>query len=367
MSSIKEIYSPILWERDFKFYHKGEKKATMRKKIIFTMFLLAVLMISSLCAQAAEKSMAEVEKDFTTLPMAARYHTGPLFWLHGTESKARLEEELNAVLESGMGSFIAESRPHKDWLGEGWFKDLATCLDFAKAHAMHMYIYDERWWPSGEVGGKVPQQWGSKVLVAQSTAIAGGKRVELEGYGENLVAVIAGRKNKDGIDPDSLIDLTGNVQNGKLVWDAPQGRWSVMKFAWVYGPKKVNSILVDGASKDAVDWYLKTVYQPHFDHFAQDFGKTIRGYFYDEPETHGDWGTEVIPMLKSRGVDWKKALVAWKFKLAGEDQVAAQYQYQDAKAEAWGKTLVWRDRGLVPRAWSDLHRAFPRTRLGVSG
>ena len=47
----------------------------------------------------------------------------------------------------------------------------------------------------------------------------------------------------------------------------------------------------------------------------------------------------MIPLLKSRGVDWKQALVAWKFKLSGEDQIAEKYQYQDARAEAWGKTM----------------------------
>ncbi|MFQ5808179.1 MAG: glycosyl hydrolase, partial [Armatimonadota bacterium] len=77
----------------------------------------------------------------------------------------------------------------------------------------------------------------------------------------------------------------------------------------------------------------------HYDRFKEDFGKTIVGYFYDEPETFGDWGTEVIPLLKARGVDWKKALTAWKFRLAGEEQAAARYQYQDALAEAWGRTL----------------------------
>jgi len=111
-----------------------------------------------------------------------------------------------------------------------------------------------------------------------------------------------------------------------------------MTFTWTYDTRK--ALLVDGASKDAVDWYIKTVYQPHYDHFPNDFGKTIVGYFYDEPETYGDWGTEVIPMLKSRGVDWKKAMVAWKFALADADeQTAAKYQYQDAFAETWGKTL----------------------------
>jgi len=114
----------------------------------------------------------------------------------------------------------------------------------------------------------------------------------------------------------------------------------------------MGDILVDGASREAVDWYLRTVYEAHAEHFGAELGRTIVGFFYDEPETHGDWGTEVIPLLRERGVDWKAALVAWKLQLAGEEHVAARYQYQDALAEAWGRTLYggierWcRERGL---------------------
>ena len=311
----------------------------MNKKRMAGATILAGLLALAANAATAEKSIGEIEKEFTTLPIEARYYTGPLFWLHGDESKAQLEGELQKVFEGGNGSFTAESRPHSDWLGEGWYRDLAICLEFAKQHAMKMWIFDEKWWPSGEVGGKVPQEYGSKVLAAESTGVEGPKQIELGGYDQRLVAVVAGREKEGGVDSASLVDLTGNVRGGKLLWDAPEGRWQIMTFTWEYGKKKAGHVLVDGASKEAVDWYLKTVYQPHFDRFKDDFGQTIQGFFYDEPETHGDWGTEVIPMLKSRGVDWKKALVAWKFRLAGEDQVAAKYQYQDAKAEAWGKTM----------------------------
>ncbi len=98
-------------------------------------------------------------------------------------------------------------------------------------------------------------------------------------------------------------------------------------------------LIVDGASQDCVDWFIKTVYQPHYDRFKDDFGKTIVGFFYDEPETQGDWGTELNATLAERGVDWKKALVAWKFRLAGDEQIAARYQYIDAFAETWGRTM----------------------------
>jgi len=309
------------------------------KAVCFIPIAVALLGISAAQSEGKAKNLSELEREFRALPVETRYLFGPLFWLHGDESRERLELELEKVLEGGNGCFTAESRPHNDWLGQGWFRDLGICLDFARRHNVKMWIFDERWWPSGEVGGRVPQKYASKVLRGDAVSVQGPSRVELSGFNEQLVAVIAGIDTGDGIDGESLIDLTEEVRDGKLVWDAPRGNWSVMKFFWTYAEKRRGNYLVDGASKDAVEWYIETVYQPHYERFKEDFGDTIQGFFYDEPETWGDWGTEVIPMLKSRGVDWKKALVAWKFELAGEEQVAARYEYQDAKAEAWGRTL----------------------------
>jgi hypothetical protein len=156
------------------------------------------------------------------------------------------------------------------------------------------------------------------------------------------VAAVAGRVTADGkIDGESLVDLAPFVRDGRLAWQVPAGRWRVMKFTHVQAPplEQNKQVSVDGASKDCVDWYIQTVYQPHFDHFGADFGKTILGFFYDEPETAGDWGTELGAVLAEWKVDWKKAYVAYKFELAGEEQVAAKYQYLEAFADAWGRTM----------------------------
>jgi hypothetical protein len=315
----------------------------MSKQVLLKLFC-AILLVWAICPSlplpAAEAdNWGEVEKQFKELPMEARELTGPLYWLHGDESKELLEKELDTVADGGNGSFTAESRPHSDWLGEGWYRDLDICLQKAKKLGLKMWIFDEKWWPSGEVGGKVPPQYGCKKIEGKGVPVEGPRAFSAPGYGgKQTVAVLAGRETGDGqIDGASLVDLTGKIQDGVLKWDVPAGKWQILNFTWNYTGG--SRILVDGASRDAVDWYIRTVYQPHYDRFKADFGKTIVGYFYDEPETPSDWGTEVIPLLKERGVDWKKALVAWKFKLAGEDQIAARYQYQDALAEAWGRTL----------------------------
>jgi len=288
-------------------------------------------------AQVGEADLAVLERQFVEMPMEARRLTGPLFWLHGTESRERLEMYIEKVVEGHNGTFTAESRPHNDWLGPRWYEDLAICLEAAKKHDLTMWIFDERWWPSGEVGGKVPPEFGAKTMEAAAIAVEGPKAFTAVGFGgPQVIAAVAGKEIEGGLDGASLVDLSGRIKDGTLTWNVPAGKWKVMKFTWKYsGGRRI----VDGASKDAVDWYIRTVYQPHYDHFKDDFGKTIKGYFYDEPETPGDWGTEVLPMLKERGVDWKKALVAWKFQLAGDEQAAARYQYQDAFAEAWGRTL----------------------------
>jgi len=318
--------------------------------------VLAIAVCALPCAAADESNWSALEKQFREMPMEARRLTGPLFWLHGddNETKERLEMYLGKVAEGHNGSFCAESRPHSDWLGPRWYQDLDICLQRAKQLDLKMWIFDERWWPSQMVGGRVPPKYAAKQLEATSVVVEGPVNISEAGFDRNFVAAIAGRLSDDGVDPDSLVDLKPFIKDGKLTWDAPRGKWQVMKFTWGPGPmaRQNRGRIVDGASQDCVDWFLQTVYQPHYERFKDDFGKTIVGFFYDEPETQGDWGTELSKVFAERGGDEKKALVAWKFKLAGDEQIAARYAYIDALGEAWGRTmygstLKWcEDRGV---------------------
>ena len=326
----------------------------MRHSKVFLAAWLCILAATAQATSPPAPDLAALEKQFVEMPMEARRLTGPLFWLHGTESRERLQMYLEKVAESHNGTFTAESRPHNDWLGPRWFEDLAICLEAAKKHNLTMWIFDEKWWPSQMLGGKVPPEYGTKVLVADATSIEGPKAYAADGFGgPRFIGAVAAKEVEGGaIDGESLVDLAPNIKGGTLTWSvparqgdavaSPAGKWRVMKFTWEFkGAKGMQKrwISVDGASRDCVEWFLKTVYQPHYDRFKDDFGKTIKGYFYDEPETQGDWGREVMTILAERKIDWKKPFVAWKFRLAGDEQAAAKYQYQDAFAEAWGRTM----------------------------
>lgn len=319
--------------------------------------------VLTLCGPVVASS--KLERDFRDVPASSRQLIGPLLWIHGDESKARIEEMVQKVAEGGNGTFTVESRPHKDWIGPGWWRDLKICAAAARKHGLTMWIFDEEFFPSGLVGGRVPEAYRNKLMVASEAAVAGNTQYSGAGYGTNLIAVIAGRVTPDGVDSDSLADLTSLVRGDTLTWTAPAGEWKVMRFAW-----RVEPGLIDGASKYCVDWYIRTVYQPHYDHLKADFGSTIKGFFFDEPMFDGDWGTEVIPTLQGMGVDWMKAVVAYKFSLAGPDQAIYRYQYHDAYAEALGRTLYgalqsWcRERGValtghfIEHSWQSLSMRY---------
>ncbi len=307
--------------------------------------IVAYLVLSfSSGAFAAEPSISAVEKEFRELPMEARRLTGPLFWMHGDETRAQLEGELQKVLEGGNGVFTTEPRPHNDWLGEGWYRDLDICLEFARKNTLKMIIYDDWWWPSQMMGGRVPPQYGSKRLEAAAVSVEGPQSLRESGYGDtNLVAVVAGRVAEgEAVEGKSLVNLTASVRDGALAWEVPAGTWKIMKFTWQFNGNRGGQqryISVDGASPDCVEWFVKTVYQPHYDRFGKDFGKTIVGYFYDEPETQGDWGSDVPKLIAERKLDLATLLVSYKFKLAGEEQVAAFQTYLNMFAESWGRTM----------------------------
>ncbi len=296
-------------------------------------------------ARSGKSDIAALEQQFRELRPEARRLTGPLFWLHGDESRQRLEMYVGKVAEGGNGCFTTESRPHNDWLGQGWWRDLSICLNAAKQHNLQLWIFDEKWWPSQAVAGKVPPRYAAKRLEAATVEVEGPRAFEAGGHeGERYIATVAGQVNASGkIEGSTLINLAPQISAGKLRWQAPAGKWRIFKFTHKQAPGLIqvggSQLSVDGASQDCVDWYLQTVYQPHFEHFGAEFGKTIRGFFYDEPETPGDWGTELNRVLAEWNVDWKKAYVAYKSELAGEEQTAARYQYLDALAEAWGSTM----------------------------
>ena len=308
-----------------------------------------VLVLAALCLGCSVVS-AQTDKmsaDFIDPPQQAREMTGPLFWLHGTESKEQLEKWVDKTAESGNGMLTAESRPHNDWLGETWYRDLDIVINQAKKRDLKVIIFDDYWWPSQMMGGRVPLEKGCKRLCAQ--AYNPNETVPFDN--PNLIAAVAGKRVAEGtFDADSLKRIDSQ-------WKAPDDQdWQILLFYWEYVGKNGSQkrlISVNGLDCACVDWFLETVYKPHFDRFKDEFGKTITGFFYDEPETNGDWGPDLEKYFVENNLPLEVLLTAYKFKLEGEIQNAARYTYLNARAEVWGKNMYGKTSD-----WCAAHNVF---------
>lgn len=219
----------------------------------------------------------------------------PLFWQHG-ESEKILRAEIAKMDESGIGSFIAEARPHPDYLGEGWWRDLSILIDEAKKRGMKVWFFDDGSYPSGsanrQFAGKHPA-YVKRYLAENHIDAVGPKKGssfligDWIGAQERLVCVAAARRGPgrgDGICGESLTDLTGRITDGILYWDVPEGDWRVfvLKSTRTGGEDYTRDYL-NPLDREPCRAFLDMVYEEHYRHFEKEFGNTVAGFFTDEP------------------------------------------------------------------------------------
>ena len=70
----------------------------------------------------------------------------PFLWLHG-ESEKKLREYMAAIYNANIRAVCLESRPHPDFLGPGWWRDLDILLDEARNRQMKVWILDDSHFP----------------------------------------------------------------------------------------------------------------------------------------------------------------------------------------------------------------------------
>ena len=57
----------------------------------------------------------------------------PFFWQHG-ENEKTLRTYMRAIHDSHIGAVCVESRPHPEFAGPKWWKDLGIILNEAETH-----------------------------------------------------------------------------------------------------------------------------------------------------------------------------------------------------------------------------------------
>ena len=265
----------------------------------------------------------------------------PFLWMKG-EDQPTIRREMAKIAQCGIREVCLESRPHPDFAGPRWWSDLEVVLEEARRLGMRVWILDDRKFPTGYANGgfeRRPEL--AKIYLAE-------RHMDMVGPKKGAAALISPFLGKDGrllaalavrrtdgasaaLDGESTIDLTDRISGDYAFLDIPEGRWRLLVIYTTRtgGGREHYMNLLDARS---VRVLIDEVYEKHYARFGAEFGRTIAGFFSDEPEIGNMPGYDFheLPGLPGRKLPWSDALNA---RLRG----------------AWGADFVRR----LPALWFD--------------
>ena len=306
----------------------------------------------------------------------------PFLWMRG-EPEEVIREEIEKIAECGIRAICVEARPHKDFCGPGWWHDMDIVLDEAKKRDMKIWILDDKHFPTGYANGLIEQHpERKKQYIACTTADLFGMSRPLTlnikrmlkptiGFWEignpvdyaeqarnTVVSVVALRYDEGHVFHEETVDLTDLCRDGKVSFKLPEGQWRVHV---VYrtrtdggDPTYIN--MIDRVSAHT---QIEGVYEAHYARYASEFGKTIAGFFSDEPQFGNiseqsfdtklgkkkmplPWSDEAEEMLEKRYGEKYRALLPFLFAESAEKKLEPQirYDYMDCISKLYAQNFA---------------------------
>ncbi len=255
----------------------------------------------------------------------------PLLWTQG-QPPDTIRRVIREVADGGNTGFVWESRPHPDYLGPKWWSDLKVAVDEARRFGLEVWIFDEWMYPSGIAGGKViaeNPEFSHHILLDRSLIAEGPQAIKgwdipggLESS-EKVVSITAfPDPTRKRIAP---IDLSIHAQgsDGRHVrWAVPQGRWRI---CWAVSKPELPKegwrmdTMIDVLNPKAVEAFIRLTHEATFKYFADDFGKTIKGFFSDETGFRNVTSYQSLPGKPGMPMPWSPAFADYFRKVKGYD------------------------------------------------
>lgn len=308
-------------------------------------------------------------------------HIFPFLWLRDQKEEV-LRTEIEKIYDCGIRAVCLESRPHPDFGGPGWWHDFDIVLEEAKKRDMKIWILDDAHFPTGQANGLIPKKYPERarkyammqftdcvgpvacaaldvnlMMTKQFTWIDFGKPVDKPLIDrQELVSVTAARLIEGDVIDSEIIDLTDKVKDGWLIWDVPEGVWRICISFTTYDFGS-NNEYINYVDHDSVAALIEAVYQPHYDHYAEEFGKTIAGFFSDEPGFYNvggyqpgnavgrkkmplPWSDELESLMAQENPDWRRQFAyLWLDSNEQEISVTNRFRYMDLVSKMYSKNF----------------------------
>ncbi|HEX5482574.1 MAG TPA: glycosyl hydrolase [Terriglobia bacterium] len=279
-----------------------------------------------------------------------QYSIAPYWWWNGKLNDDELRHQIDEMVSQKVYSaimfpFMGLETPY---LSEAWFHAMGVALAEARKKHFTLNFDDEFEWPNGAAR----DIWMQDLKYLQSRTVKenpdfrmrslayvekdgwGGKPIHIKSLPKSgLRIAIASRWHDEesepgqdyftartygavpldqpDLDPNSIRDVSSSIQDNSFSWTPPgQGRWRVMVFYLAYSTS--TGQYVDVLSGDAMQAFIRLVYDQYYKRFSSYFGKTIKFIVSDGEGSYG-YGIAWTPKLfatfqKRHGYDLRKYL-----------------------------------------------------------
>ncbi len=287
------------------------------------------------------------------------YRSAP-FWAWNDKLDTReLSRQIADMARQGAGGLFIHSREglETEYLSEEWMRCVEVSVSEAREQGVEIWIYDEDKWPSGSAGGKVsrshPRDFTAKAVTAEL----------FEGETPDLV-----KKYLDACfcEPELLgvyslvLDSEGYLQGyEKIQWKGGTPLVEEGSRAFLLCRMETSGTSEwynhrapsDTLNPRAVQNFLEITHRKYEQKLGQEFGKTIKGFFTDEPNFCDFFSTftpgrpwlpwsQVFPEFfqKNRGYDPAGILPLLFFHGRGEEK--ARYDFWLTLTELFSQSYM---------------------------
>jgi hypothetical protein len=278
---------------------------------------------------SAEPSVAQPDSGFATNfvnpPAASRIikiiHSWP-------DDPAAQDALIRSLSGQGFGGVVCNVS-FADYLqSEAKWKAFVRAMNEAKRAGFSLWLYDEKGYPSGTAGGLVLRdhpEWEARGLLIADTESRGGL-VTLEVPPGNQVLVGAFPVTAGKLDQKAMVNLSAEVRDAKLSWQAPAGVWRVLAITEdrLYDGTHASMSLSEHIpylnllQPEPTARFLQLTHQAYAEHLGNDLGAWFRSTFTDEPS---------LMSLFLKPMPYR--VLPWSANLAAEFEKRHRYRVQD--------------------------------------
>ncbi|MEE3390880.1 MAG: glycosyl hydrolase [Candidatus Cryptobacteroides sp.] len=291
----------------------------MNKQSCLKLMSMAAILGCVLCGckgggrEQAGDGFASIAESFKNPP--SEYRTFPFAVWNDKMSEEGIDRQLEDMKAQGCGGVIIHPRPGliTEYLSDEWFSLYKHAVSKAESLGMEIWIYDENSYPSGFAGGHVPARMPESYDLGEGLALT--KTDILPPDADSCFICL----KKEG---DSWEDITADLS----LFKGSPGEYYLYrktyerKSDW-YGGFSYVDLMKPGVT----DKFLEITMSGYEKAFPDEFGKTIKGVFSDEPniatpggirwtpglfaEFQKRWGYDLkplLPLLQEETGDWKR-------------------------------------------------------------